>query len=401
MIKKSLLVITGLLIFQISGFSQKTTLLGQELNAITTAVPFLTIAPDARSGAMGDAGVASSPDANSIHWNPAKYAFIDQDVSLNLSYIPWLRNLVKDINFQNLSGSYKLNNNQVIAGSLMYFSLGSIDFTNEFGDIIVQGYKPNEFSLDIAYALKLSKNLSGGIAFRYIHSNLTGGIPAGGSGSATKPGNAVAGDISMFYTKDLRLEDKNAKFNFGLNISNLGNKISYSEDNYYDEFLPANLRVGAAYTLELDDYNTITAMLDINKLLVPTPVLIIKDENGNDSVYGIPSDGISVPKALFQSFYDAPGGFKEEMHELMYSAGFEYWYMNQFAIRAGYFDEHGTKGNRKYFTMGIGVKLNVLNFDFAYVVPTAGRQNPLANTLRFTLGFNMANLNNNNVKDKK
>ena len=400
MIKRLIIVTAFLASFSTGVFSQSTTLIGQELNAITTGVPFLTIAPDARSGAMGDAGVASSPDANSIHWNPAKYAFIDQDISLNLSYIPWLRNLVKDINFQNLSGSYKISDNQVVAASLMYFSLGSIDFTNEFGDIIVPGYKPNEFSLDAAYALKLSQNLSGGIAFRYVHSNLTGGIPAGGSGSATKPGNAVAGDISMFYTKDVKLENKNGKFNFGLNISNLGSKISYSEDKYYDDFLPANLRIGAAYTLELDDYNTITAMLDINKLLVPTPQLIVKDNDGNPvDTLGLPND-VLVSVGIFHSFYDAPGGFKEEMHELMYSAGFEYWYMKQFAIRAGYFDEHGTKGNRKFFTLGIGVKLNVLNFDFAYVVPTAGRSNPLANTLRFTLGFNMANLNKGTQEKK-
>ncbi len=397
---KKLLIFAVLIALSGNFFAQTTTLIGQELNAITTGVPFLTIAPDARSGAMGDAGVASSPDANSIHWNPAKYAFIEQDISLNLSYIPWLRNLVKDINFQNLSGSYRLDKNQTIAASLMYFSLGSIDFTNEFGDIIVPGYKPNEFSLDIAYALKLSKNMSGGIAFRYVHSNLTGGIPAGGSGTATKPGNAVAGDISMFYTKDVKLENKDGKFNFGLNISNLGSKISYSEDNYYDDFLPANLRIGASYTVELDEYNKITAMLDINKLLVPTPQLVVKDNDGNViDTLGM-DNNVSVPVGIFHSFYDAPGGFKEEMHELMYSAGFEYWYINQFAIRAGYFDEHGTKGNRKYFTMGIGVKLNVLNFDFAYVVPTAGRQNPLANTLRFTLGFNMANLNNANTVKK-
>ena len=399
MIKRLFIVTAFLAYFSADVFSQSSTLIGQELNAVTTAVPFLTIAPDARSGAMGDAGVASSPDANSIHWNPAKYAFIDQDISLNLSYIPWLRNLVKDINFQNLSGSYKIDDNQVVAASLMYFSLGNIEFTDIAGKKI-RDFKPNEFSLDLAYALKLSKNLSGGIAFRYIHSNLTSGIPAGGSGTPTKPGNAVAGDISLFYTKDMKLENKNGKFNFGLNISNLGSKISYSEDKYYDDFLPANLRVGAAYTLELDDYNTITAMLDINKLLVPTPRIIIKDDTGNViDTLGL-DNNVSVPVGILHSFYDAPGGFKEEMHELMYSAGIEYWYMKQFAIRAGYFDEHGTKGNRKFFTLGIGVKLNVLNFDFAYVVPTAGRSNPLANTLRFTLGFNMANLNKG-TKEKK
>jgi len=387
------LLISVLLVFLASDLnSQNYTYTGQELNAITTGVPFLTISPDARSGALGDVGVASSPDANSIHWNPAKYAFIDQDISLNVSYIPWLRNLVKDINFQNLSGSYKLNNNQAIAASLMYFSLGSIDFTNEFGDIIVPGYKPNEFSFSVAYALKLSKNISGGLALRYVHSNLTGGVPAGGTGSATKPGNAVAGDISMYYTKETKLENKTGQFSFGLNISNLGNKISYSDDAFYDDFLPANLRLGVSYKLNLDEYNSITAMFDINKLLVPTPQLIVKDSTGTVvDTLGL-SDDVSVPVGVFQSFYDAPGGFSEEIHEIMYSVGLEYWYINQFAIRAGYFDEHGTKGNRKYFTMGIGVKLNVLNFDFAYVVPTAGRQNPLANTLRFTLGFNLANL---------
>lgn len=393
MIKKILFSSVILLIIKINAFAQTSTLIGQELNAITTGVPFLTISPDARSGAMGDAGVASSPDANSIHWNPAKYAFIDQDISLNLSYIPWLRNLVSDINFQNISGSYRLNDKQTVAASLMYFSLGSIDFTNSVGTVIVPGFRPNEFSFDVAYALKLSKNMSGGIALRYVHSNLTGGIPADGSGSPTKPGNAVAGDISYFYTKDIKLEDKTGTLNFGVNISNLGSKISYSDDAYYDDFLPANLRIGASYKLNLDEYNSITAMLDINKLLVPTPQLIIKDDSGEViDTLGI-ADDVSVPVGIFHSFYDAPGGFSEEMHELMYSVGLEYWYVNQFAIRAGYFDEHGTKGNRKYFTMGIGVKLNVLNFDFAYVVPTAGRSNPLANTLRFTLGLNLENLN--------
>jgi hypothetical protein len=391
--KRFFLSVIFICIASFQSFSQSSTLIGQELNAITTGVPFLTISPDARSGAMGDAGVASTPDANSIHWNPAKYAFIDQEISINLSYIPWLRALVKDINFQNISGSYRLNENQTIAASLMYFSLGNITFTNIQGQTIMD-FKPNEFSFDVAYALKLTENSSGGIAFRYIHSNLTGRISVNNSTTPTKPGNAVAGDISYFLTKDVNLKDKKGKFNFGLNISNLGNKISYSEDAYYDDFLPANLRVGAAYTIELDDFNSITAMLDINKLLVPTPPLFGPDttETGDLVIHGM-DDDVSVPVGTFQSFYDAPGGFNEEFHELMYSVGMEYWYINQFAIRAGYFDEHGTKGNRKYFTLGIGVKLNVLNFDFAYVIPTAGRQNPLANTLRFTLGFNLENLN--------
>ncbi len=394
MLKKSLVSFIVLISIVINANSQTTSLIGQdfsgELNAITTGVPFLTIAPDARSGAMGDVGVASSPDANSIHWNPAKYAFIEEDISLNLSYIPWLRSLVNDINFQNISGSYRLGENQVLGVSLMYFSLGSMDFTNEIGTTIVKDANPNEFSLDLAYALKLSKHMSGGIAFRYVHSNLTAGFSQPGS-SPTKAGNAVAGDISFYYLKPVKLEKKEGEFSFGVNISNLGSKISYSTDAYYDDFLPANLRIGAGYKLQLDDYNSITALFDVNKLLVPTPPkYIVDDATGDRVIYGY-EDDVSVPVGVFQSFYDAPGGFSEEMHELMYSVGMEYWYVNQFAIRGGYFDEHSTKGNRKYFTLGIGVKLNVLNFDFAYVIPTAGRQNPLANTLRFTLGINLKN----------
>jgi hypothetical protein len=220
------LFLIAIAVFMLFGISnaQQYTYTGQELNAITTGVPFLTISPDARSGALGDAGVASTPDANSIHWNPAKYAFIEQDISLNLSYIPWLRNLVNDINFQNLSGSFRIDENQTIGASLMYFSLGSIDFTDQFGNILVPGYKPNEFSVSAAYALKLSENFSGGLALRYVHSNLTGGIPAGGQGSATKPGNAYSGDISFFYTKDLNMESKSGQLNLGINISNLGSK---------------------------------------------------------------------------------------------------------------------------------------------------------------------------------
>ncbi len=353
--------------------------LGQDLNAITTGIPFLLIAPDSRAGAMGDAGAATSPDVNSIHWNPAKYAFAEQPISINTSYIPWLRNIVDDINFANLSGAYKIDDRQSIGASLMYFSLGNITFTDWLGTPI-GSHKPNEFSLDFAYALKLSQKMSGGVAFRYAHSNLTGGIAP--DGQTSKPGNAYAGDISFFYTNPMQTAGKDAVLNFGAVISNLGSKISYG-DNSYEEFIPANLRLGTSYELEIDEYNKIMFALDINKLLVPTPTVTL-----NDTVYGIPSDGISVPKAVFQSFYDAPGGFSEEMHELMYSLGMEYWYNGQFALRGGYFDEHATKGNRKYFTMGVGVKLNVFSIDFAYLVPSAGRQNPLANTLRFTLGFN-------------
>jgi len=315
---------------------------------------------------------------NSIHWNTAKYAFTDQDFALNISYIPWLRNLVGDINFSNLSGYARIDKNQTIGLSLMYFSLGNITFTDIAGERI-RDYRPNEFSVDLGYALKLHENFSGGVALRYIRSNLTGGISQ--SSTPTHPGNAVSGDISAFYTNDIEVSGRKSNLSAGLNISNLGTTISYSDDAY-QEFLPANLRIGAAFTVELDSYNTIMVSADLNKLLVPTPPLLGPDTtaDGELVVHGeMPEDAVAA--AVFQSFGDAPAGTKEELREIMYSAGMEYWYNKQFALRAGYFHEHETKGNRKYFT-------------FAYLVPAAGRQNPLANTLRFTLGFNFKGLKN-------
>ncbi len=395
MFKKSIsLIFTGLIF--ISGlFSQKNQI-GQELNAITTGVPFLLISPDARSGGMGDAGVATSPDANSIHWNTAKYIFADEDFAVNISYIPWLRKLVGDINFSNISAYKKIDDNQAFALSLMYFSLGNITFTDITGSKI-KDYRPNEFSIDAGYSLKLTNNLSGGVALRYIHSNLTGGFAQNGS-SPTHPGQAVAGDISAFYTKALSIDGRASNLSLGMNIPNLGSKISYSDDAY-QEFLPANFRLGTALEVEIDNYNKITATVDFNKLLVPSPPITVTDADGNETILG-KSQEVSVPKGVFQSFSDAPYGFKEELHEIMYSAGIEYMYANQFALRGGYFNEHSTKGNRKYFTFGVGLKLNVFALDFAYLVPTAGRQNPLAGTLRFTLGFNFKGLKEQNEKVK-
>lgn len=384
MLKKITLISLGILL-AFSSKAQDVGRLGQDLNAITTGVPFLLIAPDARGGAMGDVGAATSPDANSIHWNPAKYAFMEDDLTLNISYIPWLRNLVNDINFSNISGSYRISENQALGFSLMYFSLGDIQFTDASG-YAIRNFNPNEFSVDAAYALKLSENFSGAVALRYIHSNLTGGVSVQG-GEPTHPGNAGAGDIAVYYTQPLQISEKDANFSMGLHISNLGSKISYS-DTYY-EFLPAAMRLGFGFTFAPDDYNKITASFDVSRLLVPTPPEL--DSAGN-IIAGKPDD-VSTPVGVFQSFGDAPDGFTEELHENMYSIGMEYWYNNLFAIRAGYFHEHETKGNRKYFTTGMGLKLNVFSLDFAYLFPTGGSQNPLANTLRFTLGFNFGGLN--------
>lgn len=364
--------------------------LGQRNNTITTAVPFLMIAPDARAGAMGDAGVSTSPDANSMHWNPAKYAFIDKDMGLAANYTPWLRNLVPDINLSYLSGFKRIDEMQTVAASLMFFTLGEIQFTNEAG-VSTGTYRPSEFSIDVAYARKLGENISGGIALRYIHSNLTQGQDV--SGMETRPGRALAADVSAYYQRELDWRTTPAQFAAGINISNIGNKISYSDD-INANFIPINMRLGPTLTLFLDEYNTLAFSLDLNKLLVPTPPIYATDENGNvlqddDGNYVIaegkdPNRG--VVSGIFGSFTDAPGGFREELNEITYSAGVEYWYDNQFALRGGYFHEHETKGNRKYFTLGLGLKYNVFGLDFSYIIPVMQRS-PLENVLRFSLTF--------------
>jgi len=309
-------------------------LLGQDpnnrINTITTAVPFLLIAPDARAGALGDAGVASTPDANSMHWNPAKYAFIDNDMGFAMSYSPWLRALVNDINLAYLTGYKRLNKESAIAASLLYFSLGDITFTNDIGQVIGD-FRPNEFAVDFTYARLFSEHVSGAIALRYIYSNLTGGIFVGGAQS--RPGQSIAADVSAFYTRPLEIPSYDALFSFGINISNIGSKISYTE-NIETDFIPINLRLGPSLTIDLDDHNTMSLLVDLNKLLVPTPPIWKLDSNGLP-VYA--PDGkreilmgkdpnVSVVSGMFGSFSDAPGGFKEEMRELTISAGLEYWY---------------------------------------------------------------------------
>jgi hypothetical protein len=360
--------------------------LGGQLNVVHVAVPFLTIAPDSRSGAMGDAGIATRPDAYSMHWNPAKYAFIENDLGAAFSYTPWLRNLIDDINLAHLTGYKRLDNYQVIAASLTYFSLGEIIFSNIYGEYDGQ-YTPNEFALDAAYSRLFSDNFSMGLAFRYIRSDLTGGAYI--QGVASKAAQAFAADVAMYYQNDIRVGDNPSHLALGMNISNIGNKVTYS-DNQNAQFIPINLGIGSSLRMELDPYNSLMFALDFNKLLVPTPPVYeqdLVDESGNPVIRaGMPND-VSVARGMLQSFYDAPGGFREELREIFYSAGMEYWYLNQFAIRGGYYHEHQTKGNRKYFTTGIGVKLNVFALDVAYLVPVHST-NPLANTIRFSLAFN-------------
>jgi hypothetical protein len=351
---------------------------GERINTITTAVPFLTISPNAKAGALGDAGVASDPDVNSIHWNPAKLAFVENDVAFSVSYTPWLKSLVPDINLGYLSGYKRLDDMQTIGASLLFFSLGDINFTNNQGQQ-TGVFSPYEFAFDVAYSRKLSENFSLGMAGRYIFSNLSGNFSNGATES--KPGKTVAADVSGFYTKEIELGDKNAVLNIGGNISNIGAKMSYSSSDVKD-FIPTNLRFGPGLKIEIDDYNEVSFLVDVNKLLVPTPPIL----EGTTIVEGEDDKTKSVPEGIFGSFTDAPGGAKEEFQELYYGTGFEYWYSGQFALRAGYFYEHPFKGNRQFFTIGAGLKYNVFGLDFSYLVTTT-QANPLENTLRFSLVF--------------
>lgn len=373
-----------------------------QINAITTAVPFLTIAPDSRSGALGDAGVALSPDGNSLHWNPAKMAFMEDDVEFTMSYAPWLRELVDDMNLAYVSGVRKISPRQAFGGALRYFSLGNITFTDESGTTI-RDFKPAEFSLDAGFSQRFTDRFGGGVTGRFINSNLTGGTNVLGANS--KPGRSVAVDVGLFYTNPrAQLAGKKGVFNLGMNISNIGAKMSYTESADRD-FIPANLRLGTAYELFVDEYNSLTFTVDANKLLVPTPP-ILDQESGTEIVSGY-DDNIGVATALVQSFYDAPGVvdfnddgtytiqpgsvLREELREYNLGGGMEYNYNDVFAFRTGFFNEHYSKGNRQFITLGAGIKYTVFTVDLSYLISTR-LQNPLANTLRFTLRLQFADL---------
>jgi hypothetical protein len=385
MMRKRLLAAISATLLLIPAITPVTAQEG-ELNAIQTVVPFLTIAPDSRAGAMGDVGVATTPDIYSMHWNPAKYAFIDGEGGIGISYSPWLRTLVPDINIAYLGGYYRLDDKQVLSATLLYSNLGDIPFTDNFGNEQLV-FRANEFSIDAAYSRKLNENLSAGIAFRFIYSNLTGGYYDGIT--ETKPGLSVASDISFYYVNNLELFNKDGNISFGTNISNIGTKMSYT-DSRDPDFIPMNLRLGSSYYLSMDRYNKLGISIDLNKLLVPTPP--VRDIVTGEIIEG-KDPNVAVPVAIFQSFVDAPGGFSEELDEIMWSAGIEYIYNNQFAIRSGYFHENASKGNRKYFTAGAGIMLNVFSLDFAYLMPLAVNH-PLARTLRFSLSFDFDALRN-------
>ena len=366
-------IVPFLFLFSFSLVAEGQAPTGQEVkyNPISTAVPFLTISPDSRHGAMGDVGAATSPDANSQYLNPSKYAFAEGKFGFSLSYTPWLRQLVNDINLAYMAGYYRLNSNEVIATSLRFFSMGDITLTGQ--DQMATGtVSPSEFAFDVSYSRKLSDKFSGGVAMRYIRSDLSGGIGA----ENYTAGNAFGTDVSFYYFNKWGGTGASKSISAGINFSNIGSKISYDQ-GANKEFIPANMRLGTTFTNEFDDFNLFSISLDFNKLLVPTPTGEV-DNTSNKSVIS----------SIFGSFSDAPGGFKEEMQEFTISTGAEYWYNKQFALRTGYFYEPQNKGNRKFFTAGVGVKMNIAAIDFSYVIPVH-RNSPLANTIRFTVLFDV------------
>jgi hypothetical protein len=353
---------------------QGTTVIGQDSSnrVITTAVPFLTITPDARASGMGETGVATSADANAPYWNIAKLVFSEKDYGFAISYTPWLSKIINDMSVSYLSGYYKITREQAVAMSMKYFDLGEIQFNKGPNPADQLGtFNPREFALDVAYSrMLIEQKLSIGGALRYIHSNLTGAL-TGSSGSDARPGNTVAVDVGIYYTKPSR--SNNSELALAAIITNMGGKISYN-DQFTKDFIPTNLRMGGSYKFFLDPTNTMTFALDFNKLMVPSPL------SGRDSV--------GVLSGWFGSFTDAPGGFEEEMQEIMISSGVEYWYNDLFAARIGYFYENPNKGNRQLFTGGVGFRYQKFGIDIAYQVPTNKKENPLAEAVRFSLFMN-------------
>ncbi len=381
---QKILALTATVAMIFSANAQKKEIGGQ--NYISTAMPIIMVSPDATSSGMGDVGVASKPDANSMHWNNAKLAFVEDKGGFAMTYTPWLRKLgVGDMNLLYLGGYYAVNNRSTIGASVTYYSVGDVNFTSEEGQDLGT-YNPNEFSIDVAYAMRLTDEISLGASGRYLRSDLTQGQDVGTT--STRAGNAIAADIGVYYQNKLSVSPSMpGELALGLFISNLGSKISYSDDDNEKDFLPANLRLGGRYTLNVDEYNQFSFLMDLNKLLVPTPP--VYDEEGNIIAgKNDRAEDISVMQGVFQSFYDAPNGMKEELQEIQLSVGAEYWYNQLFAVRAGYFFEHKNKGGRQYITFGGGIRYNMFTFDLSYLLALSRTQNPLANTVRISLGMN-------------
>ncbi len=353
-------------------------------NPVNTSVTSQSIAPDARAAGMGDVGAATDPDVNSQYWNPAKYPFCISRAGVALNYTPWLRQLVSDMDLVYMAGYYRIGDYSAVSGSLRYFSLGEVQTSSDMegsGDMTI---KPYEMSLDLGYSLMLSETFSLGAAVRWIYSDLTYDYT-----EDTSPGSAFAADISCYYQNYINIGQRECQLGLGLNISNIGSKISFGGDDN-SEFIPTNMRLGASLMIPIDEFNRLTIAADANKLLVPTYPQQEEGESTEDYQERVQKDyyDVSSISGIFKSFGDAPNGFKEELQEIQWSVGAEYVYNDKFSLRAGYHHESENKGNRKYFTAGAGFRMNVFSLDAGYVMATA-KSNPLDQTLRFTLTFDM------------
>lgn len=371
---------------------------GNELpNTVVTAMPFLRIAPDARGGSMGDAGIVSAPTYASIHYNASNIMFAKKNTGLGFTYSPWLRSLnLDDIYLLHMAGYYKLDDNQFVAAGLRYFSLGEIQFKDSGGNDLDRG-NPREGEFALTYGRKLGDNLSAAITGKYVYSNLATGQQVDNRDITTA--SSFAADVSATYKSKIEMGGYDAELKFGLAVTNIGSKVSYFTDEKIKDFIPTNLGIGSGLKLELDEYNSIEFIMDINKLMIPSPINEKIKKDGKDVVnpdYDKNEDGVadyrqkSLVSGMFGSFGDAQGGFKEELKEYTISVGTEYWYADQFALRAGYFYESESKGGRNFLTLGVGLKYNVFGIDLSYLVPTTStRRSPLDNTLRFGLSFDL------------
>ena len=368
-------------------------------NVITTAVPFISINPDSRGGALGDCGVATSPDVYSMHYNPAKYAFLDSKLSIGLGYSPWLRNLVPDMNLAYLAAAYKINDRSAVAVSLRYFSAGEVDFRDQYNQPL-GAYNPNEWAIDATYSRMLGDYLSGAVAGRFIYSNLIQN-----QADYARAGISVAADIGLYYLRPVEwFKTVDADVSWGVAIKDIGSKVNYTTSSGRRDFIPTTLRVGAGLNLHIDEYNSLGFTFDFTKLLVPTPPI----KEYDSILYGMDND-VAVVQGIIQSFYDAPGyayndaytgesapyepigKFYEELCEINVGVGVEYWYNNLFSVRAGFFNEPDLKGGRRYVTVGAALKYSMFGLDVSYLVPIGTKygSNPLENTLRFNLTFNL------------
>lgn len=377
--KKATLKLTALVMLMAGASAVKAQNNPSSINVVTTAVPFLRISPDARSGGMGETGIATAPDAYSNFWNLGKIPFATSKTNIGVTYTPWLGDLkIEDVYLLSLGGYHKLDENSALSLGVRYFSLGQIQFTDNNG-VQLNSFRPREFGIDLGYSRKLSAKDGLGIAIRYISSDLAGGNV---NGVNYKKGTSVAGDLHYFHNG---AKENGAGFSWGATLSNLGAKIGYTDNADQKDFIPANLGIGGAYTKVFDADNKVTFALDLNKLLVPTPPAL------GDSAGLAEYRDKGVVSSWFSSFGDAPDGGGEELREVSASLGAEYWYKNQFAFRAGYFYEHPDKGNRKYFTLGAGLKYNMIGINFAYLMPSGSgtNRNPLSNTMRFSVNFDL------------